>query len=221
MNRRGRIGFVAAAFSILSLQSAFAQFVKSDDGTRSILLSRYQSLLRQPDGVQKVSEVLGDFSIDETFSERWGESNLASLKRFSTVVVRAVLIQPKSLLTADGDSVETVYRLDVRKVLSGDAPGTLEFKCAGGRFTFPNGHTVTVHAAAFDKLKTGEEYFLFLRVEDGKLTLVRDMDGIFRVAPESGTVHMLDTDMKHNPEMRYLEGARFAILEQEIRNARR
>jgi hypothetical protein len=219
MNRRVRIGLVAAAFSILSLQSAFAQFVKSDDGTRSILRSRYQTLLRQRDGLQKLSDVLGDFSIDETFSERWGENTVASLKRSSTVVVRAVLSQPSPSITRGGDSVETSYRLDIRKVLSGDAPGTLEFKCAGGRFTFPNGHTVTVHTTAFDKLKVGEEYFLFLKVEDCKLTLVRDMDGVFRVAPDSGTVHMLDADVKHNPEMRYLDGARFAILEQEIQNA--
>jgi hypothetical protein len=220
MNHRVRIGFVAATFAVVSLRSSPAQFVRSDDGSRSILVSRYQVLLRQRDGLQKISEVLGNFSLDETFSERWGESTLASLERSSTVVVRAVLSQPRPSLTPDGQSVDTIYHVEIRKVLSGDAPADLEFECTGGKFTFPNGHTASIHTAASDKLKLGEEYILFLRLENGKLFLTRDLDGVFRLAPDSGTVHMLDPDVKHNPEMRYLDGARFSILEQEIRNAR-
>jgi hypothetical protein len=219
MKIRALNGYLIVAVAAISLQPMYAQVVSNNDGSRSIPLSRFHSLMRQPGGIQKISDSIGDFSIDET-PERWGEHNLPSLRQASTTIVIGVIQQAAGELTADGDSVQTAYTVQIKTAFKGQPAAQLTFKCKGGEVELPNGHTVTVHTPTFANLKVGEKYVFFLESQEGTLTPVDGIEGLFRVAPDGETVHLLDTDKSRTPELRYLDGARIAILEQEIHNAK-
>lgn len=105
-------------------------------------------------------------------------------------------------------------------MFKGDASGPISIRCSGGRLVLPDGHTVTVHTPESDNLHIGEDYFVFLKSQDGTLGLADGIQGLFRVTPDGDRVQLLDPDKSRTPELRYLEGARIATLEQEIRNVK-
>jgi len=176
-------GCLTSVLAAVSLQAIYAQVLSCDDGTRSIPMAHVRSLLRQPGGIEKIANIIGNFSLNDP-TERWGESNLLSLSRSSTLIVRGVLKKTVSMLSPDGDSIDTVYTLEVRRVFKGDASGPISIRCSGGRLVLPDGHTVTVHTPESDNLHIGEDYFVFLKSQDGTLGLADGIQGLFRVTPE-------------------------------------
>jgi hypothetical protein len=219
MKIRALNGYLMTAVAAVGLQPVYAQVVSSVDGSRSILVSRFQSLIRQPGGIEKISDAIGDFSMDET-PERWGEHNLRSLTQASSTIVIGVIQQAAGELTADGDSVQTAYTVQVKSSFKGQQATQLAFKSEGGEVKLSNGHTVTVHTPASANLKVGGRYVFFLERQGGTLMPIDGVEGLFLISQDGERVQLLDPDKSRTPELRYLDGARIETLEQEINNVK-
>ncbi len=210
--------WIVLAFIAMFARSVYGQIL-GDDGTRSITTDRFHSFMRQPGGLQKITDVIGDFSFDD-IDERWGEFDLPSLKRTSPLVVTAAIENTGGVLSADGDDVETVYSLRILNTLKGDAIGQISVKSDGGKVKFPNGHSVTFHTPAWDKLKVGDKYVLFLTKRGDDYWLVAGARGVLHVSDETQIVHLLDRDPAHDAGLHDLDGVPLSIVEQKVRDAK-
>ena len=212
---------IILACAMMLAQVGSAQTYSSDDGSRLITMTRFHTLIRQPGGLEKMADLLGNFSIDETVSERWGERDLPYLYHSSSLIVTATVENIATVLSsaADGDSVDTVFTLKVHSALKGDWVSQVSVRCSGGKYVFPNGNAVTIHTALSDAIQVGGEYVVFVSDVDGKLTLTNDIESAFQVSNESQTVHILQRDPDRDHSLRYLDGAPVSFVEQEVRKA--
>jgi hypothetical protein len=151
-----------------------------------------RNFLRQPDGLQKLSEKVGDVYLTES-EEAWGEHTLSSLTSSSDLVVIATIGGYTSRLIQDGDSIESEYNFQPVQTLKGSLPAQLSFTAAGGAVTLSNGHVAALHTPVSDGLRTGEAYVLFLRNRGSALVLVGGSQSLLHLNPSSGKAELLGT----------------------------
>jgi hypothetical protein len=121
---------VCAWVAILVLQLTHimnAQQVKD----KHVSASQLHAYLRAPNGLAKLSSVVGDVSFDD-FDERWGEHTLASLSTQSDSIVRATILERESHLLDDGNSIVTDYNVGVLSTLKGKTLSNLTVIARGG-----------------------------------------------------------------------------------------
>ena len=165
-----------------------------------------------------MSAKVGDVSLTD-LEERWGEHDLRSLAQSSQVIISGTLDKAKSRLTDDGDSVRTEYQIQVDHVIKGMGSNTITFVSEGGQVQLVTGHTVTLHTPAWDNLKTGVTYILFLENPDSSYRLTGGSQGLLKVDSADRSVHLIDTDLAHTPELRKrAEGVDRTVVESDIRN---
>ena len=167
----------------------------------SITPTERRDFLREHDGIEKLSAVIGDVTLDD-FEEIWGEDNLESLISSSDVIVEATIEKNVSSLDDERSDLLTEYEVRTIEVLKGKDHPNLRIICRGGELKLPNGHTVISHSAVWDRLRLGETYIFFLKPVDSRYRLVASARSVLAVNSSDSLVHVLDTDPKHAPDLK-------------------
>jgi hypothetical protein len=196
----------------------YGQIKGGDDGKHFIPLAKYQDLMTRPEGLLKVTNLIGDYSWNSP-TEDWGHDDLPDLAKKSTVIVIATIKSRQGIPDMQLNTVSTIYETQIVRSLKGDVAGELKFKGWGGESSLSNGHTVTMHAPLYDNLKIGSSYVLFLSKTDKGYEPVHDTDGIFEVSSDTQRVHLMNPRLTYYPTYRTYENSQIQGLESEIKAA--
>lgn len=174
--------------------------------------------LRQPNGIEKLSAVVGNVSLAEA-DERWGDDSVSSLTGGSDLVVEGTILNIVSYLSADGDSIESTYTVQVHEVLKGARADQVAFRIKGGTVTLKTGNMATLHTPGWDGLKRGQKYLLFMRSENGMLTLVSGSHGALCLNIASNRAELVDRSGSADSRLaNELGKASIASIEDDIHN---
>lgn len=155
-----------------------------------------RTFLREHDGIEKLSAVIGDVTLHD-FDEMWSGHNLESLISSSDVIVEATIEKNVSSLDDDRSDRLTEYGVRTTEVLKGKDLPNLRIICRGGELKLPNGHKVISHTAVWDQLRVGETYIFFLKPVENRYRLVASARSVLAVNSSDSLVHVLDIDPKH------------------------
>lgn len=181
-------------------------------------LTRTRAIMREPGGLEKISNLIGKDIIFTNSEERWGEHNLQSLVGGSDVVAIGTISEAKGQLSQDGDSVDTKYTVALTKSLKGEPATNISVVVRGGQFKFSNGHTVTIRTPAFDALQVNQSYIFFLKKVDTGFQLVGSSQGIFELSTASNVVHLTAENSQHNESLhQQVDGRSIDSVEDRIR----
>jgi hypothetical protein len=141
----------------------------------------------------------------ESFPEIAEFNELSLLTRISKVIVLGKLIDSKSSFTKSGHDMETIFSVDVDRVLKGDTSieSPLRFVTYGGT-VYSNGHKASIKVRGFESLKTGEDYILFFALSSNSKDYVLEggMSSVFRVK-DNGRVYSLASDDGNKLRLNY------------------
>lgn len=208
---------VSLLLALISISSPHHDILAQDIGHTSTNPIQRRNLLRGPDGIEKLSAVVGDVTLSDP-EERWGEHDLSSLTSGSDLVVKARISSIRSRLTNDGNSVLTDYELQILSGLKGENIANLKITCRGGEVNLSNGHTAVLHTLTWDHLQVGNEYIFFLQRVAADFSLVGASQGLLAINSADQTVHLLDTDPHHSLALkREVEGINSSAVELAIR----
>ena len=210
----------SAACSLIATSLIYGPMgLSQSSSSRPVSPREMRDLLRQPDGLERLSAVIGDVTLYEP-NERWGEGrhDLGSLILESDCIVVVSLPQGVSRLSETGDTLKTEYTLLPSQILKGKPQEEVVVTVGGGSMTLPNGHSVTVHTPIWDDLAKGTTYLLFLRRSGKNYEPTGSLQGILRISSDSNQVHILDTEAQpESPLSAQLKGLSLALVEDQVR----
>ena len=212
------VGFLLLMCVISTPQEAHTQTSNDRVAARTtVALATHRNLLRQANGLDKLSALIGDVILTENSDERWGSYDFTALTKQSDVIVTAYLSTRESSLGDNGDSIDTNYYLNIHRTMKGEPTAQLLLTVRGGSLTLATGHVATVHSEAWDVLQVGQTVILFLERAGERYRLLGNVQGVMLVN-DSRQLSLADKDVRFSQTLRKeLEGSTLASAEELIR----
>jgi hypothetical protein len=159
-------------------------------------------------GLREAARLKGHY-VASVNTSQWLKFDLESLTEKSAAIVIGKPTASASELNAEGDLINTEYRVTVEQPLKGDlsAGDVISVSVTGGVVVFEDGTSAEIQTPDFERMKTGKTYVLFLGRQNNAenvFVLTGGPQGLFSL-PEDGSGiklhgHKSDLVQKHKDQ---------------------